>query len=331
MKKTNKILNNNYAPGIATYGIDGKTGDRGDTGTSIYFTTYNLEYNAENELAEVMVKINQNKILSSYTDRYLGRTYEIGDIIIDSSGFLYKIVTRNGAFDLQYISQIKIDDSADFFERIGNRVILTEQGLDIFDTYQLSQEGLDDDAHYPLRLISAEKSLENGRFELLSLICQSYNSKPKSLNVYYDQESNSFCFDSDSNIVFDVKSLMVKETDETVPFSDYYKVEPYNDPIGLVHREYSQSKYVVEGARFAVEGLNFNKYANLDIKPDFIKFVVFGENGIEYEAVRDFDKTQNEIQFEIGEELQSAFEQKKTVLVSLIKGIEISINSAVRE
>ena len=73
-------INNNYAPGIATYGIDGRTGIKGDNGTSVYFTSYNLEYGSsnENEQNELLVKINQSKVLSKYVDKPNGRDYEVG-------------------------------------------------------------------------------------------------------------------------------------------------------------------------------------------------------------------------------------------------------------
>lgn len=324
--KNNRILNNNYAPGIATYGIDGKTGPRGETGTSAYFTTFNLAYgDSENEVPEVLVKINQNKILSSYIDKPLNRKYDIGDIIIDGEGYLYKIVMTNGSFALQYISQLKIDDSVDFFQKIGNRVIFSEDGLDIFDTYQVSEDGLEGTDKYPLRLISTQPSKENGRYELFSLICFSYTSNPKFLNIFYDKSSESFCFDTDSNIIFDVSTLMVRETDETKNFSDYYKVEPYNDPIGLLHREYSSAVYSIEGSELIIENINLGKYTNLDIKPDFVKFVVFEDGEVDFESVMDFDKTQNEIRMILSDKIMNAISSGQKMLVSLIKGIEICI------
>ena len=37
-----KFNNYDYAPGIATYGIDGKTGDTGYDGNIIYYTDYDI-------------------------------------------------------------------------------------------------------------------------------------------------------------------------------------------------------------------------------------------------------------------------------------------------
>ena len=43
MKVSQRFHNDTYAPGIATYGNDGKTGEKGLPGTSMFFTNYFLK------------------------------------------------------------------------------------------------------------------------------------------------------------------------------------------------------------------------------------------------------------------------------------------------
>jgi hypothetical protein len=40
-----KIYNNEYAPGIATYGINGKQGESGENGNSIFYTSFDIYNN----------------------------------------------------------------------------------------------------------------------------------------------------------------------------------------------------------------------------------------------------------------------------------------------
>jgi len=56
-----KFNNYNYAPGIATYGIDGKTGKSGEDGNNIYFTDYIIDdVEGADDLIELVSKILNN-------------------------------------------------------------------------------------------------------------------------------------------------------------------------------------------------------------------------------------------------------------------------------
>ena len=57
-----KIYNDEYAPGIATYGINGKTGDQGANGNSIFYTSFDIYNNTGNSMEMFIQKI-RNKML----------------------------------------------------------------------------------------------------------------------------------------------------------------------------------------------------------------------------------------------------------------------------
>ena len=42
MQISQRFHNDTYAPGIATYGIQGKDGEQGTPGTSLFFSEYSL-------------------------------------------------------------------------------------------------------------------------------------------------------------------------------------------------------------------------------------------------------------------------------------------------
>ena len=325
-------INNNYAPGIATYGIDGRTGIKGDNGTSVYFTSYNLEYGSsnENEQNELLVKINQSKVLSKYVDKPNGRDYEVGDIIIDGGGYIYSLYKMNGSFALKYVSVIKNEDSSSFFKKVNDRVMINKEGLDVVSGSV--NVDLIPDSDYPFRVVSVDSNSVDGNCNLLSLVAYSYMSdERKYLNIFYNKEDDSFHFETESNIVLDTSSLMVKGTDSKESFSDYYKVEPYNDPIGLLHRVYSEARYSYNSSEgsLTIEGFH-NNFPNIEIVPDYIKVKILNSDyTTKTEKLYTLDHTNinnvdDYFKVDVGDTLKNV--DKSKICISLIKGVEIYIN-----
>ena len=325
-------INNNYAPGIATYGIDGRTGIKGDNGTSVYFTSYNLEYGSsnENEQNELLVKINQSKVLSKYVDKPNGRDYEVGDIIIDGGGYIYSLYKINGSFALKYVSVIKNEDSSSFFKKVNDRVMINKEGLDVVSGSV--NVDLIPDSDYPFRVVSVDRNSVDGNYNLLSLVAYSYMSdERKYLNIFYNKEDDSFHFETESNIVLDTSSLMVKGTDSKESFSDYYKVEPYNDPIGLLHRVYSEARYSYNSSEgsLTIEGFH-NNFPNIEIVPDYIKVKILDSDyTTKTEKLYTLDHTNinnvdDYFKVDVGDTLKNV--DKSKICISLIKGVEIYIN-----
>ena len=325
-------INNNDAPGIATYGIDGRTGIKGDNGTSVYFTSYNLEYGSsnENEQNELLVKINQSKVLSKYVDKPNGRDYEVGDIIIDGGGYIYSLYKMNGSFALKYVSVIKNEDSSSFFKKVNDRVMINKEGLDVVSGSV--NVDLIPDSDYPFRVVSVDRNSVDGNYNLLSLVAYSYMSdERKYLNIFYNKEDDSFHFETESNIVLDTSSLMVKGTDSKESFSDYYKVEPYNDPIGLLHRVYSEARYSYNSSEgsLTIEGFH-NNFPNIEIVPDYIKVKILNSDyTTKTEKLYTLDHTNinnvdDYFKVDVGDTLKNV--DKSKICISLIKGVEIYIN-----
>ena len=325
-------INNNYAPGIATDGIDGRTGIKGDNGTSVYFTSYNLEYGSsnENEQNELLVKINQSKVLSKYVDKPNGRDYEVGDIIIDGGGYIYSLYKMNGSFALKYVSVIKNEDSSSFFKKVNDRGMINKEGLDVVSGSV--NVDLIPDSDYPFRVVSVDRNSVDGNYNLLSLVAYSYMSdERKYLNIFYNKEDDSFHFETESNIVLDTSSLMVKGTDSKESFSDYYKVEPYNDPIGLLHRVYSEARYSYNSSEgsLTIEGFH-NNFPNIEIVPDYIKVKILNSDyTTKTEKLYTLDHTNinnvdDYFKVDVGDTLKNV--DKSKICISLIKGVEIYIN-----
>ena len=80
---------NSYAPGIATYGIDGKIGDTGIPGNSIFFTDYNIKN--PTDFKDLVNKITSRKVVLKTEDTVLNRQYINGDCFILRSGEIYRL------------------------------------------------------------------------------------------------------------------------------------------------------------------------------------------------------------------------------------------------
>lgn len=104
-----------YAPGLPGYGTQGADGSNGLTGLSMYFS----DLNGEQDIAAITSKIENNEILSSVIGQlpgYPSRTYQTGEVFIDSNGIVYKIDLSDP--NLFYSTGERLNTSTIFVEGI---------------------------------------------------------------------------------------------------------------------------------------------------------------------------------------------------------------------
>ena len=89
MKVSQRLHNNTYAPGIATYGIQGKTGKTGEPGSGMFFTDYNIDTDIFNGFAQ---KITSRKLPLQHEDVILNRNYINGDTFVTKDGNIYMLM-----------------------------------------------------------------------------------------------------------------------------------------------------------------------------------------------------------------------------------------------
>ncbi len=77
-----------YAPGIATYGIDGKTGPAGKDGSSVYYS--NIAFTNQN-FSLIVSKIIKNEMLIYNSTEINSRGYQKNDIFITPSGEFWRL------------------------------------------------------------------------------------------------------------------------------------------------------------------------------------------------------------------------------------------------
>jgi hypothetical protein len=334
MNNNNRIYNNQYAPGISTYGINGKNGSVGKPGTSIYFSKFNLS--DSNEYEKAIIRINQNKILTDISDINNDRPYIIGDLFFDITGQIFKLILKNGAFSLDYITKIDKLVKSDYFNQLGNRIVLDSSngnitGLDIYNDTSLSE---DINTNYLLRLISSKEEGKSGNYNIISL--HSGSDKKSYLNIEYNANDNAFLFTSNSNIELNAPSLSVSSDNNTIENNEYTKLVPYNDPVGVLHRIYKDTIYYI--TKITDEDTQDSHYflkiqfpsskEGFDINPDFVKVNTLAKEYI-FVLGKDYNTIENNsisINIDHIEYTETELNSPK-LYVSLIKGVEIMIKN----
>ena len=91
MQISQRFHNDTYAPGIATYGIQGKDGEQGTPGTSLFFSEYSLP----GEYPDFIKKITSRMLPVKNEQIQLKRKFVNGDQFVDPDGKVYLLMDIN--------------------------------------------------------------------------------------------------------------------------------------------------------------------------------------------------------------------------------------------
>ena len=147
MQISQRFHNDTYAPGIATYGIQGKDGEQGTPGTSLFFSEYSLSGEPVNssEYREFASKITSRMLPVKHKEIQLKRKYVNGDQFVDPSGQVYLlkdinqlIIDINNGTNLEqgileYIGKFNSIKNSDIFNDNSNSGILRAHKFIISD------------------------------------------------------------------------------------------------------------------------------------------------------------------------------------------------------
>ena len=91
MQISQRFHNDTYAPGIATYGIQGKDGEQGTPGTSLFFSEYSLP----DEYLDFVRKITSRMLPVKNEQIQLKRKFVNGDQFVEPAGKVYLLMDIN--------------------------------------------------------------------------------------------------------------------------------------------------------------------------------------------------------------------------------------------
>ena len=130
MQISQRFHNDTYAPGIATYGIQGKDGEQGTPGTSLFFSEYSLP----DEYLDFARKITSRMLPVKNEQIQLKRKFVNGDQFVDPDGKVYLLMDINQLIrdinngtnqtwskeKLKYIGKFNSTDNSDIFSDTNN-------------------------------------------------------------------------------------------------------------------------------------------------------------------------------------------------------------------
>lgn len=258
-----KEKNYYYAPGIATYGIDGRPGKTGEDGSGIFFTTYLFDLPGQigqEDLKTILSAIvNSKSLIETTKEITLSRKYRDGDYIITKTGKIYQLNNFSlidlskfessvvlsddeyknyfeliGVIDLSPQQDVEINSDGESFTqapfmlndkgRVTFRTVNVENNINGFD---LSNELLpeSDDERSILRIVNSENS--DGKYEMISFSVRPNSAsatEESNLKIFYDANNQMWNFSSNYPIVLDAPSVMIQQTENTQSNANYAQV-----------------------------------------------------------------------------------------------------------
>lgn len=252
MQVSQRLHNNTYAPGIATYGIDGKTGDTGLPGTSMFFTDYDLT----TEFNNFTQKITSRMLPLKIKEIVLDRKYVNGDCFVTKNGMIWK---------LSDINELSLDTMnghlgilQDYFEHIGN--FLNEQQNDLFydndSNIRKNKLIITDSENYTdnpnnqalLTLNKINKGI--GSVDFINVNALYGNAGNMDLNISYDNTLKAFKLDSQYPIVID-SNLYVKQEADIQQTNQYSPILTTENGITTFHGICNKLNYNIDSSIYS--------------------------------------------------------------------------------
>ena len=237
-----KIYNDEYAPGIATYGINGKTGDQGANGNSIFYTSFDIYNNTGNSMEMFIQKI-RNKMLPVHNSNIiLDREYQKGDYFFDNNGNIYRldniddIINPSGGNAsevwttyLTLCGRMNTSTTDTYINKTANgRLNINNdyQGMDLI----INNIGYNvEDTNYVLRIISDNPNSEN-KIEFITLSAINGYNISEQFKIYYDTALNSYHIQTTGPLLIDAQ-VKIKESGNNVNIDGYSPVVINETPI----------------------------------------------------------------------------------------------------
>ena len=236
-----KFNNYNYAPGIATYGVDGKTGITGNDGNNIYFTDCDLINDNDNKnLNELAELLRGNYLPIKGSTMVIARSYKNDDLFFDQNGIIYKLkdidsLLGSSGKDVygKYFSiagKISIADYDGYFNKEDNRLILNSSDFSGFDVITSPNLSTNIDGNAVVNIISNNID-ENDNIELVKMqSIDNVDIEDGNLDVYYKTTDNAYYLDSNMPIVIN-SNVKINDNANNIDYDNYSSVLTSMDPI----------------------------------------------------------------------------------------------------
>lgn len=211
-----KYHNYDYAPGIPTYGIDGKDGKSGMNGISLFVCQHDITNDVG--LKEFGKAILQNLDMSLGGAVKINRDYIEGDSFLFTNCEIWKIKDIVELKKIAAINQLTTDNFSQYLERVGRiNMTTTTDGIITngdrllldntrYKGFVINNAGLSNnelpDIEAPFTIMSNDTDNDDN-IQFIDLKSIFSNATDSELKIYYDTNTKAYHIYSDKPILFD--------------------------------------------------------------------------------------------------------------------------------
>ena len=211
-----KYHNYDYAPGIPTYGIDGKDGKSGMNGISLFVCQHDITNDVG--LKEFGKAILQNLDMSLGGAVKINRDYIEGDSFLFTNCEIWKIKDIVELKKIAAINQLTTDNFSQYLERVGRiNMTTTTDGIITngdrllldntrYKGFVINNAGLSNnelpDIEAPFTIMSNDTDNDDN-IQFIDLKSIFSNATDSELKIYYDTNTKAYHIYSDRPILFD--------------------------------------------------------------------------------------------------------------------------------
>ena len=276
-----KYHNYDYAPGIPTYGIDGKDGKSGMNGISLFVCQHDITNDVG--LREFGRAILQNLDMSLGGAVKINRDYIEGDSFLFTNCEIWKIKDIVELKKIAAINQLTTDNFSQYLERVGrinmttttDGIITSGDRLLLDNTrykgFVINNAGLSNSElpslDAPFTIMSNDTD-NNDNIQFIDLKSIFSNATDSELKIYYDTNTKAYHIYSDRPILFDC-DLKVSNTTS----------DEFDEYSAIITKENNITSFIAfcngdtdtDGIRYDVSVNSYVKETNPDVgAPDIV-------------------------------------------------------------
>ena len=270
-----KYHNYDYAPGIPTYGIDGKDGKSGMNGISLFVCQHDITNDVG--LGEFGKAILQNLDMSLGGAVKINRDYIEGDSFLFTNCEIWKIKDIVELKKIAAINQLTTDNFSQYLERVGRiNMTTTTDGIITngdrllldntrYKGFVINNAGLSNnelpDIEAPFTIMSNDTDNDDN-IQFIDLKSIFSNATDSELKIYYDTNTKAYHIYSDKPILFDC-DLKVSNTTS----------DEFDEYSAIITKENSITSFIAfcngdtdtDGIRYDISVNSYVQETNLDV------------------------------------------------------------------
>lgn len=244
---TRKTHNYDYAPGIATYGLAGETGETGLNGNNLFYTNYDVT--DDTDVQNLLYKLKNKQAPLKNSNDVIAREYQSGDYFFTTDGKIFRLDNYSSSESYQnvkftLIGRILIENTvlSNITYNQGRLTLDSSnyKGFDI-DLVGNSDSLINDDA--AMNIVSAKADSDN-RINFMQLTAVDIdNLSNGDFKIYYSVSDQAYFLESNKPIILNSSTIKVNDDTESVDYDNYSEIVTKSFPLTRFKQYCEDSSY----------------------------------------------------------------------------------------